>query len=268
MGIKVSVIIPVYNVERYLQDCIDSLVNQTLKDIELIFVNDCSTDRCLDILLNNKKIYPNKIIVINSKVNLKQGGARNLGIKVARGEYIGFVDSDDLVAPDMYEVLYSKISEKDLDAAFIKYQCVEENFKLSEYKFNIDHVNVWREKLLELDEREMCDYDIEKLMVYPIGGVWSGLWRKSIIVNNQIFFPEQLRYEDNYWGTIMMAHLKKVGFINSVKYYYRKNLVSTTNRRNENYFYDRIIIEDMIDEYFRSRFLYEKYKNALEYIYI
>ena len=105
--IKVSVCIPVYNMEKYIEDCIKSLVNQTLKEIELIFVNDGSTDNSLNILNEYKKQYPDIIKVI-SQENKGLGGARNKGLELASGEYIGFVDADDFVEPNMYERLDRK----------------------------------------------------------------------------------------------------------------------------------------------------------------
>lgn len=128
---KVSIVIPVYNVEKYLQTCINSLLEQSLKDIELIFVNDASPDYSLEILQKNAKKNPGKMKIINSEKNLCQGGARNLGIKAANGKYIGFVDSDDFVDPNMFEVLYKKITTADADVAFIQYTSIPEDFESS-----------------------------------------------------------------------------------------------------------------------------------------
>lgn len=100
---KVSVCVPVYNMERYLEECIDSLVAQSLKSIELVFVNDGSTDRSLEILDKYAREHSN-IVIVNQK-NEGLGGARNKGIDIASGEYIGFVDADDKVSPYMYEKL-------------------------------------------------------------------------------------------------------------------------------------------------------------------
>ncbi|MBR1443254.1 MAG: glycosyltransferase family 2 protein [Firmicutes bacterium] len=112
---KVSVIVPVYNSEKYLVNCLTYLVNQTLEDIEIICVDDCSTDESVDILKDCLSQFPDKVRVIQHKKNLGPGGARNTGIKVARGEYIGFVDSDDQVDVSMYEKLYAKAKEDDYD---------------------------------------------------------------------------------------------------------------------------------------------------------
>ena len=111
--IKISVIVPVYNTEKYLNECLNSLVNQTIyKELEIICINDASTDNSLKILEGYEKQYEN-LIVINSNVNKKQGGARNLGIMRATGEYLGFVDSDDFVDLEMYEKLYNEAIKKD-----------------------------------------------------------------------------------------------------------------------------------------------------------
>jgi len=111
---NVSIIVPIYNVEPYLHRCLDSLVNQTLKDIEIICINDCSPDNSLDIL----KEYAEKderINIINFEKNQGVSVARNTGIEIAKGEYIGFVDSDDYVDLDFYEKLYKKARETDAD---------------------------------------------------------------------------------------------------------------------------------------------------------
>ena len=104
----VSIIVPVYNVELFIDECISSLVNQTLSNIEIILVNDASTDKSLEKIVEWSR-KDDRIVVINSKQNLRQGGARNLGIKAARADYIGFVDSDDFVSYEMYENLYNNI---------------------------------------------------------------------------------------------------------------------------------------------------------------
>ena len=120
----ISAVIPVYGMEKYLQQCIDSLMNQSMKEIEYIFVNDASPDDCLSILKANEALHHDVIRVIDSKVNLKQGGARNLGIDAARAPYIGFCDSDDFCGPEMFEKLYKAATKTDSDVAFIQYSAI------------------------------------------------------------------------------------------------------------------------------------------------
>ena len=108
---KVSVIVPVYNAQNFLEKCIESLTQQTLKEMELIFVNDGSTDQSLQILEKYQKRFPKKVMVY-SKENGGQASARNLGIAKSRGEYIGFIDADDYVDTHMYEAMYKKAKKK------------------------------------------------------------------------------------------------------------------------------------------------------------
>ncbi|SES00703.1 Glycosyl transferase family 2 [Butyrivibrio fibrisolvens] len=112
---KVSVIVPAYNAHDTLARCLGSLVNQTLQDIEIIVVNDASTDDTWEIMSRCEKQFPDKVIIINSDRNRGAGGARNMALDMASGEYIGLVDSDDYVAPNMYELLYSKAKDGDYD---------------------------------------------------------------------------------------------------------------------------------------------------------
>lgn len=119
---KVSVIVPVYNAESYLVRCIDSLLSQTLKDIELIFINDCSTDNSMDIL-SNIAHYEN-IRVLSTKTNSKQAKVRTIGIKTATGEFIANCDPDDWVEPNMYETMYNlaKASNSDIITCRIRHE--------------------------------------------------------------------------------------------------------------------------------------------------
>src|SRR5699024_6031528 len=111
---KLSIIVPCYKVEKYLPRCLDSLVNQTLKDIEIICINDGSPDNCLNILKDYKKKFPDKIVIIDKK-NEGVWKGRMDGVKKANGEFIGFVDSDDYVALDYAEKLYKNAKKKKAD---------------------------------------------------------------------------------------------------------------------------------------------------------
>ncbi len=115
--VKVSVIMPAYNVEQYIEKSVLSVMNQTLEDIELIIVNDASTDSTWEKICELADQFPKKIKAINLERNMRQGGARNQGIRAAAGEYIAFVDGDDWIKEDMLEKFYQAISENDADLA-------------------------------------------------------------------------------------------------------------------------------------------------------
>ena len=130
MSKKLSIIVPVYNMaaEGKLNYCLDSLVGQTIRgvyDYEILCVDDASTDESLEILLDYQKRYPELICVIPNAVNLRQGGAKNVGLKNAEGEWIGFIDSDDWVSPDYYEKLLKKAEETGADLVGCDYSQVD-----------------------------------------------------------------------------------------------------------------------------------------------
>ena len=112
---KVSIIVPAYNAHNTLSRCLETLVHQTLQDIEIIVINDASTDDTWKIMQEYETKYPDKIIIINCEKNSRAGGARNIGFDMATGEYIGMVDSDDYVATNMYAQLYAKATETGAD---------------------------------------------------------------------------------------------------------------------------------------------------------
>ena len=114
---KVSIIVPVYNSEKYLKKCIQSIINQEEKDLEIILVDDKSKDRSLDIIESYKDKYPSQVKIVENETNRGAGYSRNQGIEVATGEYIGFVDSDDYIEKDMYSKLLELIEQKDSDIA-------------------------------------------------------------------------------------------------------------------------------------------------------
>ena len=268
----VSVVIPVYNVEDKLRDCADSLLDQTFRDLELIFVNDASTDGSLAILREYEAARPGLVRVIDNKVNLRQGGARNAGIRAAKGEYIGFVDSDDFVSPRMYEKMYARMRETGADAVFVMstevedgetYRSYTENGRISGAAPKIG----WRQRLSALDGRELDDGMRQDLLCCPIGGVWSGLWRRSLITENELFFPEHVRYEDNYWAALTKCYLRKAAFVPEILYMYRINPASTTHQRNPEYLKDRMRIEKSLREEAGRRGLLERFPEAWEYIY-
>lgn len=268
---KVSVIVPVYNVERFLPDCIESLLSQTLEEIELIFVNDASPDGSLQILQEYARRYPEKIVVIDNQVNKRQGGARNDGIRRARGEYIGFVDSDDLVAPDMFAALYEKIRAQQADAAFIAHARISEAATLREVSADRErglYTASLPETMKKIADHPLTPQEKESFMVLKEGAsVWSGLYKKSLLLEHQLFFPEHLAYEDNYWVSLLRCYLSKIACVDQVGYYYRLNLGSTSKAKNSPQYDDRLVIETRLLEEVKARGLFEEYYSVWEFLF-
>ena len=206
---KVSVIIPIYNTEKYLRKCLDSVCNQTLSDIEIICVNDCSTDNSLEIL-EEYASKDNRIKLIDFKENKGAAVARNAGIDEAKGEYIGFVDSDDFIDLDFYEKLYNKAIETGADVT--KSNLIFENFCNEDNKKEYHNLQEVR---------------INKLYLNHIP---TTLIKKSFLTNNKIAFPEILKNaEDSVFEVMVGAKANKIEIVGSVFYHYNYNNLSLNN---------------------------------------
>lgn len=182
--IKLSVIVPVYNTATggKLQFCLDSLLNQKLDyEYEIIAVNDASTDNSLDILRTYEK-QNSTVKVITYEKNRHQGGARNEGIKAARGEWIGFIDSDDWVARDYFAKLIKRAEETGADVVGCTYNLV------SEQTFNVGKVCVTN----NINQSGILDTQKRKLFLKNQGSAVTKIYRSNLIRDNNLFFPENI----------------------------------------------------------------------------
>ncbi len=218
---KVSVIIPVYNVEQYLRECLDSVINQTLKDIEIICVNDGSTDSSLEILEEYAQ-KDSRIKIIN-KQNTGYGASMNKGIDAATGEYIGIVEPDDYVALDMYETLYNKAIELDLDlikADFHRFIGEGENIKLFYRK--LDRSNSYYNKIINLQE-DITPYKF-------IMNTWSGIYKREFIEKYHIRHNPSpgASFQDNGFWFQTFAWAKRAYFLNQPFYMNRRDNINSS----------------------------------------
>lgn len=207
----VSVIVPIYNVEKYLNKCVDSIINQTLENIEIILVDDGSTDSCGEIIDEYAR-KDNRIIVIH-KENSGQSSARNMGLDIARGKYIGFVDSDDWIESNMYEDLYKSIEESNLDIAVCGRRAYTEGGKLLN-EIEID------DELINFKNYKIKDYISNYLFYKHTVVVWNKLYKNKIIKNNNIRF-ENVSYvgsEDALFNYNIICHVNRIKCINRIYY--------------------------------------------------
>lgn len=254
--VKVSVIVPVYNVEKYLVRCLDSLVQQTLPDLEIICVDDCSPDRSIDILRQYEMDYPGKVRVIQSDINRRQGGARNLGIRAARGEYIGFVDSDDWVDVRMFQLLYDQAIATGSDVVDCNYYLAFPE-KLVESKSN------------SLKQCGELDLEKKRTVVTNPGRTWTKLYKRSLWLDNNIFFPEHLLYEDNEIMPLIMAYAQKLAKVEDCLYYYFVGTGgSTTEKKNDQNQFDRLTTSINMFNHFQQRGLMQEFGTEIEYRFI
>ena len=205
---KVSVIIPCYNTEKYIEKCINSVINQTYKNIEIIVINDNSKDNTLKIL--NKYKYKNKIKIINNKINRGVGYSRNIGIKKATGDYILFIDSDDFL--NTKNDIYNMVKEiKDNDILFFRFNYYYEN-KIKESKIITKEGKNTKEIF----------YNMIKNDTFNINS-WSKLINKKIIDDNNIYFLEDIYSEDLDFSLNLYMYINKIEISNNIYYNYRQN---------------------------------------------
>ena len=216
--IKVSVIVPVYNVEKYLEECLNSILNQSYKDFELILINDGSTDKSGDICDEYEKKYDN-IKVVHQK-NQGQAVARNNGVKLSKSDWIMFVDSDDVIHPNLLEYLYTAVTESDSGMTVserVSADKIPENF-YSEFDFSYEVDNVTLEKLEEY-------YDDSKFFYWA---PFPSIIKKEIVLS--IPFPNGRIYEDNAVSCQLVYKAKKIAKIPYIMYFYRNNPKGTMNQ--------------------------------------
>ena len=260
---KVSIVIPVYNSAPYLAECIDSVLSQTLQEIEIILIYDKSTDNSLEILLEYQKKYTKKIHLILPETKAGPGGARNLGIKYSHAEYVGFVDSDDIIDKRMFEKMYQKAVDTDCDMVCIQAaKFINSPTELVRPKPYIK----WDSELLQMDNKELTDTDMEILIWKQIGGFWTRLIRRSILLENNLFFPEKIRWEDNCLAPIMTTYFHKITFIQEILYYYRFNPGSITNTVDIKSIEERIESENLMLDEMKMRGILPKYSESVAYI--
>lgn len=240
---KVSVIVPIYNVEDYLDKCIQSIVNQTLKEIEIICINDGSSDNSLEIIKKYAKKYENIIII--DKPNGGLSDARNHGIEKAKGEYIAFVDSDDWIELDMFESMYAKAIENNADIVTSSYS------------------EVYTDKINVVD-----DYN-EKFKMIHEGTVWNKIFKRSLIEKYKLRFPIGLWYEDNAFTYRALIVANNIVGIKKAFYNYRKDrLGSIMSTQKNSKIYDMYKIGEIIYDFNKKYNSNKEINQQLEYIFI
>ena len=242
---KISVIVPVYNVEKYIDKCLKSLTQQTLQDIEIIIVNDGSLDKSVEIIEKYVKENPTKIKYYEKK-NGGLSSARNYGLEYATGKYIAFLDSDDYVDCNMYEEMYNLAKKENADMV----EC--------------DFIWEWEYGKKIFDKRREYKSK-EEMMKKPRVVAWNKIYKRKIINKYKIRFPEGLIYEDMEFFYKLLPHLNKISYINKYFVHYTQREDSITNKQTQKV-EDIFKILDNIFDYYIDQKLYNKYEKELKYM--
>ncbi len=241
---KVSVIVPVYNVEKYLDRCLDSLVNQTLQEIEIIVINDSTPDQSQIIIDKYMNLYPNKVFSY-IKPNGGLSDARNYGMSKMKGDYFGFVDGDDYVEYSMFEKLYERATQEEADVTTCDFYWTYPN---------------------RLQRATDGPYTNEReLLTKMMPTVWNKLYKKSWFDSLDIKFPVGLRYEDSSFSIRLAPFIRKLAYVNEPLVYYVQRQDSITYTQNSKVG-DMLTVFNDIFEFYQKHNLYHQYQSELEYL--
>lgn len=244
--IKISIVVPVYNVEKYIKRCLESLVNQTLEDIEIIVVNDGSTDNSQKIIDQYVSKYPH---LVKSFIK-KNGGlsdARNYGLSYCNGEYIGFIDSDDYIDINMYEKMYSKAKDENSDIVVCDY------YKVYNSKMKLVKAKKYNDK--------------KDMFIDTLAAAWNKIYRREMLMKSNVIFPKGLIYEDTEFFCKLIPYINVASYVSEPFVYYiqrRGSIANTQGEKNAQIFK---ILENIVN-YYRENELFEEYYSELEYLYI
>ena len=240
---KVSVIVPIYNVEKYLEKCINSLLSQTLEDIQIILVNDGSKDNSGNIAKEYEKNNKDRVIYVE-KDGLSD--ARNYGLKYATGDFIAFLDSDDYIEKNAYEEMYNKAIEENAD--YVECDFIWEFHN----KIRVDKQYPYKNK------KEMLSF------VRVVA--WNKLIKRQLIIDNNLEFPKGLRYEDVEFTYKLIPFINKFAYVDKPFIHYVQREGSIANVQNERTAEIFTVLDNVI-EFYKKNNIYEKYRDELEYNY-
>ncbi len=246
MKTKVSVIVPAYNAGCYIEKCIDSLLSQTLRNIEIIVVNDGSTDDTLEKLSK----YEKKIKVITQK-NSGVASARNAGLEAATGEYIAYVDSDDWVESNMLELMYNRAKENNYDAVECDFLYVDDNKKWNGVVDIVDDITT-------INQKKQYYLDM-----FPV--IWNKIYKRERI--KDIKFKSGVWAEDVEYLYRVLPTIESIGKVNEKLYYYYQRPVSES-RLFDKRVYNYIDNFNGIIDYYKENNIYDFYKKELEFCYV
>lgn len=257
--LELSIIVPVYNMagDGKLEYCINSLLNQTISNYEIIAVDDKSTDNSLEVLYKLKEQHPDKIRVIESEENGRQGAARNKGIDAAMGEYLGFMDADDWVLPDTYECALKKARETGADVVGFDMCKVYEHTMIPTERISCN----------TLDQTGVIDHDRRASLILKSGPFSTKIYKREFFENPPFRFCEKMAYEDNAAIVDLAMRMKHFEHIPEVKCFYYQYLESTTHHVSMKGINDRINAMRYLMKSAKEHNVVDEFHDELEFLY-
>lgn len=212
---EITIIIPVYNTEKYLKKCLDSVYQLNLNNKEIILVNDCSTDNSLEMLTQYKEKFKENTIIINHKINQGLSAARNSGIKKAKGKYLFFLDSDDFVDAKELEKFFKEALETNVEILIGNYYLYYSKSDIEKFKYS---PKIMKNEISGLDFMEQS-FKNNCMSIISC----RSLYKKNFLIKNNLFFINGLLHEDIAFTSTVLFLTKKVRYSDKYFYYYRQN---------------------------------------------
>ncbi len=258
---KISVILPCYNVEQYIDRAMTSLTEQTIgiDNLEIICVDDASTDTTWQKLQVWEQEFPKSVTIVHCEVNGRQGTARNIGLSYSTAPYVFFLDSDDWLELDCFEKMYDVLQYGDFDVVAGSYQ---RDFS--------KELTFFENRSTGKESRSMTVDTVEKrklfFNLYSCGHpVWGKLIKRTLLENNQIYFPENITYEDAYFQALLHFYVEKLYLLEETFYHYFVNEQSTVLRKDSFHHVDWLTVQLVKWRTWEERGFLEDYREELEY---
>jgi len=250
----VSVVVPVFHIEKYIEKCIESLISQTWQELEIILVDDGGDDRC-GIICDSYAQKDSRIQVIH-KTNGGLSDARNAGVAVATGKYLLFVDGDDSIEPDLVEICVKKMEEKKADVIIFDFVSIEEETG----RRDVWSMKITRDKVLDLKTKPK--------LLYTTPGAWNKFYNRDFFLSCNLQFPKGRNFEDLATTPIIMEKARRIVYLDSKPLYHymlRPGSIMRSNQFVASYD-NRTKAYREVEEYFRSIKKKEKFQKELEYL--
>ena len=254
---NISLIIPVYNVAPYIEACLASLIAQTMDDVEIILVDDHGSDNSIQVAQNYIASHPSgkQFRFLATPHNMGPGAARNIGIEAARGEYIGFVDSDDVVTPDYCQQLYATAKAHDADLAYCQAQLVKGT--------EAEPLNNPVIESGTFSKKKHCFF-----LTHFTTMMWTFLYKRELIQQYSIRFPDTRSAEDSYFLSCSLLTARRIACVDKPLYKYLVHEESLSESRNPKRYIDKVKSFDLLIAFAREKGLYDTNKEELDYIYL
>jgi len=258
--IKISVILPVYGVAQYIEKCTKSLLDQTLQEMEFIFVDDHGPDNSIELVQKMIENHPRKeqFVFLKPEQNMGAGMARNFAIPQAKGEYIAFVDSDDWIEPTMYEELYNEAKKNGgVDICYCQASKDFYDGKPSEILKNP-----------EVDCGEFTKQKRSFFLQNYVSLFWTFIYKREMLLSNEIQYPEDRSADDSYFVTCSLLLAKSLAHVDKPFYHYLIRPGSICTTKDSNKYQKRLSTFRKLLSFVKMKGVYDEYKNEIDFIYI